>query len=184
MLAFYLSMIETENEKDKFERLYHQYGRLMKYTANKILHDDFLAEDAVHTAFLKIISNLHKIDENAICRTKGFVIIITENAAKSMYVNRKKIHAFSSEYAKNDVAYELSEFEKLISDLSADTIADKIGTLSKQDSEILMLRYIHELTDKEISRLLDLKESTVRKRLERARRRLAETLEKEGCYCG
>ncbi|HBT65675.1 MAG TPA: RNA polymerase subunit sigma-70, partial [Ruminococcaceae bacterium] len=44
--------------------------------------------------------------------------------------------------------------------------------------------YIHELTNKEISRLLDVKDTVVRKRLERARQRLAALLEKEGGYCG
>lgn len=69
-----------------------------------------------------------------------------------------------------------------MSRLSVERIATEIEALSELDSEILMLRYIQELTDKEISRLLDIKESAVRKRLERARQRLAARLEEVGVY--
>ncbi len=35
----------------------------MFYVANRILNDEFLAEDVVHQAFLKIIENIDKIDD-------------------------------------------------------------------------------------------------------------------------
>lgn len=47
MLSVYLSMIDTQQDRDKFERLFHQYERCLKYTAQNILGDEHLAEDAV-----------------------------------------------------------------------------------------------------------------------------------------
>lgn len=55
MLSLYLSMIDTQEEREKFERLFHQYERCLKYTAQNILFDEHLAEDAVQETFIRII---------------------------------------------------------------------------------------------------------------------------------
>ena len=184
MLSFYLLMIDTDKDKIKFEKLYIQYSRLMQYIADNILHDDCLAEDAVHTAFIKIIANLDKIEDIDCHKTKAFMVIVVENVSKNIYVSRNKHNTISFEDIPFEIADGVDELESLMSDLSIAEIAAKIETLSELDSEILMMRYIHELTNKEISRLLDVKDTVVRKRLERARQRLAALLEKEGGYCG
>ncbi|EGT4060805.1 sigma-70 family RNA polymerase sigma factor, partial [Clostridioides difficile] len=57
-MLIYLSIIDSEEEKDKFEKIYEKYKKLMFYIANQILQDEQLSEDAVHNAFLKIIDNL------------------------------------------------------------------------------------------------------------------------------
>lgn len=44
MLSVYLSMIDTQQDRDKFERLFHQYERCLKYTAQNILGDEEMAE--------------------------------------------------------------------------------------------------------------------------------------------
>ncbi len=56
---FLFSIDDASIDSDKLERLYHKYYRLMYYVANKILQDNYLAEDAVQTAFLKLIPNLY-----------------------------------------------------------------------------------------------------------------------------
>ena len=54
MLLYYLSLVDTEEEKSKLENLYYEYKALMKYIAFNILGDNGLAEDAVHEAFIKL----------------------------------------------------------------------------------------------------------------------------------
>lgn len=53
MLA-YMSLMDSADDKSKFERVYQSYKGLMFYTANRILNNPQDAEDAVHTAFVKI----------------------------------------------------------------------------------------------------------------------------------
>ncbi len=76
----------AKDDKDqlKVERLYKKYSNIMFSEANKILQDKQLAEDAVQQSFIKIISNLHKIDENNCPQTKNFLVIICINVAKSI----------------------------------------------------------------------------------------------------
>lgn len=47
MLIFFLSMLETDEGKNNFTRLYEKYRKLMFYVANQILRDGYLSEDAV-----------------------------------------------------------------------------------------------------------------------------------------
>lgn len=90
MLVFYLSVLDTPEERSKFEELYIKYGKLMKYVAYNILCDDALAEDAVHNAFLKLMKYLNKIDEVNCHKTKSFIVIVTESVSKDMYMKRKR----------------------------------------------------------------------------------------------
>lgn len=51
MLAFYLSLIDDESDKQKFERIYNNYYNVLLNTAYGILKERQSAEDAVHEAF-------------------------------------------------------------------------------------------------------------------------------------
>ena len=59
----YMSLMDSADDKSKFERVYQSYKGLMFYTANRILNNPQDAEDAVHTAFVKIAENISKIQE-------------------------------------------------------------------------------------------------------------------------
>ena len=51
----YLTLIESDTDKSKFEIIYRAYRDLMFHVAYKILNNQQDSEDAVHQAFLKII---------------------------------------------------------------------------------------------------------------------------------
>lgn len=63
MLILYLSMLETTHEKSKMAELYslHKYASL--HVALSITHDQRMAEDAVHDAFIQVIKNKDKDGE-------------------------------------------------------------------------------------------------------------------------
>lgn len=63
-MLVYLAVLETEQEKTKFEQLYLTYRQTMFYVANSVLHDTQLAEDAVHQAFLRIMDHMGNILED------------------------------------------------------------------------------------------------------------------------
>ena len=96
MLTLYLSLIDTQEERDKFERLFHQYERCLKYTAQNILFDEHLAEDAVQETFIRIISCLDKIDESDEHKTIAFLITVIKNISYDMKRKRNKTHEESS----------------------------------------------------------------------------------------
>ncbi|NCC06606.1 MAG: hypothetical protein EOM30_00855 [Clostridia bacterium] len=71
-MLIYLSLIDTPNEKSKFERVYYAYRHTMKSVAFNILKDDKLAEDALQEAFIRIAKNFTKINQEICPLTQGF----------------------------------------------------------------------------------------------------------------
>ncbi|MDL2248996.1 sigma-70 family RNA polymerase sigma factor, partial [Tyzzerella sp. OttesenSCG-928-J15] len=65
--------------------LYELYQKAMFYEAKNILRDNALAEDAVHSAFERVMKNLHKVKENPPHKTKRFLVIIVRNVSIDMY---------------------------------------------------------------------------------------------------
>ena len=53
-MLIYLQMIESEEDKSKFEAIYNKYRYLMFSVANRVLNNQYDAEDAVHQAFISI----------------------------------------------------------------------------------------------------------------------------------
>lgn len=53
MLQFYLSIVETEEDRQFVEYIYTEYKQLMFSTAMSVLHNSALAEDAVHETFFE-----------------------------------------------------------------------------------------------------------------------------------
>ena len=61
MLAIFVGMLDTDEEKDKLTAIYNKYYGTMLSVAKGILSDHALAEAAVSDAIMSIIENLHKI---------------------------------------------------------------------------------------------------------------------------
>ena len=53
-MFLYLSLIETEEDKIKFEAIFNSYKKTMYYVANSILKDEHYSHDAVQNSFLKM----------------------------------------------------------------------------------------------------------------------------------
>ena len=80
MLIYYLALIDDEPSRSLFEELYLSHRQTMVYVANQILHDQSLAEDVTHDAFLRIINHLEKISDPHCHKTRSFVVLIVRNS--------------------------------------------------------------------------------------------------------
>lgn len=179
MLMFYLSLMDTEAEKTKFEQIYHQYRKLMFYIANQILCDDALAEDAVQDAFIKIIENLDKIEDIGSHKTKSFLVIIVRNHSINIYNERKRKAWVPLENA-DYLLFEDLVLDKINNPLEESDVFQKvIKKLPVIYRDVITLKYVHEFSNEEIALFLNINEATVRKRMERAKNKIQELIEKE-----
>ena len=76
--------------EDIIDALYRLYEQPMYFEAYKILHDEYLAEDAVHEAFLKLIRNRKKIADPASPSVRSYVYKTLRSAALDLYRRQKK----------------------------------------------------------------------------------------------
>lgn len=172
-----MSMIENNTHKLKFENLYRDYRQLIFYKANEILQDKHLAEDAVHQAFIRIIQNLDKIDENNCHKTKGFIVIITENIAIDMYRKLKKEKTIPFE----KIEYKIKDLSPSVEDIfeqnNESLLMKGIALLPSNYSSVIFLKYSHGYNNKEIGQILNISEENVRQRIFRGKKKLLEIIE-------
>lgn len=173
MLLFYLSLVDSPEDKEKFEKLYYEYRELMQHIAYNILKDRALAEDAVHDAFTKIIRYLDGIGEVESHRTKAYVVIIVRSVSLDNLAKEKKHRRFNAEDA-DKVAISP---DPILENIDAAALAGKIEQLFDTYREILILKLYYGSSDKEIADILGITHSAARKRMERARKALEKLLD-------
>lgn len=173
MLAFYLSLIDDESDKQKFERIYNNYYNVLLNTAYGILKERQSAEDAVHEAFLIILKCIDKIDEKDNRKTMNFLITIVKNKALNIYNKQKriKIVEFPEEL--------ISDKDEVKNEITAEYVAENIKKLPEIYKDALMLKCRHDCSYGQMAKILNVSESTARKRVERARKLLGELLYEE-----
>ena len=175
MLAL-LAAIESPEDSLRFEAIYRNYKDLMYYIARNIIGDDKEAEDVVHDAFVAVIGCLDRLPVEVGPKTRAFVVTVTESRAIDVYRRRKKVTMVEYEEGIG-----LPDFACPIEQLAeGNAISRAIAALPAQYRDVLLLRFDMNLPVRRLAALLDKKEDAVYKLIDRARKRLAEELEKEG----
>ena len=172
MLSVYLMMIDNSDDRIKFEKVYKSFKNIMLNRAYEIVKERQLAEDAVHNAFLKIINNLPKIYDADSNETKWYVIVIVTNEAKKIYNKENKILKEELMDMESDFNLEAIVEEKNI----VEKVKKEIGLLPEIYRDTMSLKYYNDLSNKEISSVLSIPISTVKKRLQRGRKILIQKL--------
>lgn len=173
-------MIDTEEDKSKFEVLYEKYKNLMYAKAKEILKDTYLAEDAVNEAFMKIADNIDKIGEADSKETKNYIMVINKNTALDVYRKRKRdtrleMPGFDEE--KED-AYIINEGKDLSDILCTENqVLKVIRELPEKYKEVFLLKYVNNLGNAQIAKSLNISEEAVRQRISRGRNIIEKKLE-------
>ncbi|MGN0613660.1 MAG: RNA polymerase sigma factor [Porcipelethomonas sp.] len=175
MLGFYLTLLDTAEEKSKFEQLYIKYRSVMYNYAYSILKDNYLAEDAVHNAFMSLTHNLEKVNDVNCNETRNFLIIIVRNASLKIYNHYKK-NISSDDIDIEDLDNTIKITER---DYDLKRIYDAILNLNENYSDVLMLKFFYECSNKEIAQLLNITEENAAVRIFRGRNKLKEMLMEE-----
>ncbi len=178
----FLTLLDTEEERDKFEALFEKYKGMMFSSINKIVNDKHLSEDILQEAFIKIANNIDKVNDDINSNdAKGFIMTVTTNTALDFYrknSKRRDVELFVDEFDEA-VFYDFDE--KLISKLDPENrIIAVIKSMKEMYRDILLLKFVHGLENKEIAKLFNLTEEAVRQRISRGKKMLEDKLEGMG----
>ncbi|MFA5153055.1 MAG: sigma factor, partial [Clostridia bacterium] len=88
-MLIFLSLIDNNQDKKKFEILYNTYCKKMFYVADSILHDIYESEDAVQNALMSLAVNIDKIEDVYSQSTFSYIMTIARNAAIDLSRKRK-----------------------------------------------------------------------------------------------
>lgn len=177
MLAMYLSLLETEAQRDKFERLYHQYAGLMYQAAFSVVKDHFLAEDIVHETFLILIRIIDEVRTDDPRETARFLKVMTHNQAIDHLRKLNKTQPWSNDaldYKADEmqadpatVVINAETFDRLVA------CVEGMDEMYRMPLELRMQGY--KIT--QIAEFLEMNPQTVKVRLYRARKMLLGQLE-------
>lgn len=165
----FLMTLETEEEKRLFEKLYVKYAKMMYNIAFAVLQDAYAAEDAVSVAFEKLLKQQDMVRDVESDRTKVYLAVIVRNASIDIHRKRKRLAEVPlDEAAETEMAaytYQRHQDEDM-------GLLEDIRNLPEKYRQVISLKYTAGYTDREIAQILDISESNVRKRIERAKKML------------
>ena len=170
MLQIFLAMLETDEEKERFEQFYYKYRKLMLYTAYGILNDSGRTEHAVQEAFIRCAKNFQKISDIFCPRTRAFAVIITKNEALRILEHEKRHGTVSDDESLKDSIDHADESaeETALRGITAHELSLLIEQLDDKYKNVIYLRYYNDFSMNEIASALGITVETAKKRAQRA----------------
>lgn len=183
MLCIFLQTINNEEDQKAFEELYKKYSKnLLTYAIGKLGRSGNFqdAEDAVSQTFCRIIMALPppKGDEVDSKEIKNYLYATLAGICLDKFEKKNK------EKSVMFLTDEIQKFRQSLDEL-ADSVIDKltldevIEVIEKLPYKLktpFMLHFVHGLTCRQIGLLMNIKEQTVRQRICRIRKIIAEAL--------
>lgn len=171
MMMLYLEMLETPEEKIRFEEIYQNYRDMMFRVAKGILHNDQDAEDAVHNAFLRIIKKFSRFQNGPIKDLAPLVAVVTKNEAISLWRKKRDTVPLEEEWDSfAETAESVSDYHALVE------LFTRLPQTYRSVLEMKLLGY----SDGEIAAKLGLSKTAVSTRNSRGRQLLRSIVEREG----
>ena len=182
MLGAFLALLNTPEEKTRFEHLYLENRSIMYNYAMEILKDSQLAEDAVQDAFMKLIKYMDHIKGRNDHDARNYLIIIVKNEARQIYNQRKNV-VYQEDMTGLDWDY--PDVEHLVESKEEKRhIMDLIKSIGSKYGEPLILRFYYEFKDKEVAAMLGISLENEKIRVHRGSEMVKKLLEREKAHDG
>lgn len=163
--------------QSSFSEIYIKYHKIMLYVAYKVSGNQEQAEDAVQNAFIKMLKDPERILRIPTDELRPYLIVVSENAARSILRQRKYIDDRPLE--ETDFPEEQNPEDIALSRINGSNLFT-MPELPPQFRDVIILKYYYDMDTRTIAQTLDISESNVRARLLRARNLLRKMLECEG----
>lgn len=162
-----------KGDQQAFKELYNSYANYALRTAFAITRNKNHVADIVQETFIKVYRNIDKFNIKKPFKPWFYRILLNESR-RYMKRQYKEATVVESEHLI-DYLNEKNETDKPLMETN-DTLTEALDYLSEMHRTVLVLKYMNEFTEKEISSLLDLNINTVKSRLYKARKKLKEVV--------
>lgn len=183
MLSLIISLLDTQEERDRLSAYYEKYSPLLLRSAFDRLHDLSDAEDAVHDVFLAAAKKWSSLSERGERDVKHFLFICIRNRAISILRRRKKLVSYEESVengAKPFSDEEYLSFPDSPADAAiAEEIKSTINSLDQRTADVIWM-HVQGYSFEEIAEFFGEKPETIKKRLYRGKKKLARVLGKKG----
>lgn len=163
-----LALLDSEADaallSDLFDKTYHR----MKFTAVKLLHDESEAEDAVQDTFINCMRHIETVRDLAPDARPYYLLTAVKRNALNRLRDKKRLTGLTQEEMIEDT--DASVEEKAIRTLTLEQVHDAFTQLPEDFKDVLRYKYLLDLSDREIAKLLGVGKASVRVYLMRARK--------------
>ena len=163
--------IEDDDDREFMQKLYVDYHRLMYSQITKIAKDPWVADDVLQTTLVRLIDKLDRLRSMDRDRLVNYIIVACRNTA--INVVKKKIAEFpideSIDAPLSDDPMELY-LEKIEAEEDLQRLYRVWSKLDERTRYLLEARYVLNCSFDEIATTLEIKPTSVRMALTRARR--------------
>jgi len=171
MMIAYLQMLDTPEERLRFEQLYQQYRGLMYHVANSVLHNSQDAEDAVHNAFLRIIKSFSRFQDAPVQDLAPQLVVIAKNEAISVLRTKRDTVPLEDWDGCAERSEDIASYHALV---------DSFTRLPPVYRAVMEMKLLSGCSDGEIAAKLGLSKTAVSTRVNRGRQLLRDIVEREG----
>ncbi|MEJ5145296.1 RNA polymerase sigma factor [Sphingobacterium sp. MYb388] len=174
-----ISLIK-EQDRLAFTEIYDRYAITVYYKVNNILRDENASKDLVQDLFASIWSKSENIksEENL----AGYLYIASRNRVLKLIQKGKTRSDYLTELGKYSSSVSYDTIEKLDEKEMMMLVADEISKLPTKMQEVFQLSRVQDLSHREIAKVLNISEATVKKQVQNALRILRERLSKYNTY--
>ena len=177
IVPLFIAQIQDDKDRELLTEYYEQHRFTLLHVAQSILHDYGLAEDAMHEAFLRLAKNIKRLRPDP-KEVRSYLGEIVKNVA--IDIKKKNSGLVSLDEIMYEPADPENTEELALLHVEADAIEGIVQTLPLIYSTVFLLKYKHDCSDRNIAALLEISEATVRKRLQRAKEKITEAVQKRG----
>ncbi|MBO5110904.1 MAG: sigma-70 family RNA polymerase sigma factor [Clostridia bacterium] len=186
MLVICLSVINTEADKSKFNKLYDTHEGLMRKAALYYMKGDaHRAEDALQDAWLYVAERIESLKFSEPKAERGYLLTVLRYRALAIYNRQRTENDHVINFEDIDEFY-LSEWDTPENALCEKELyqrtADLICSMSQMDRDILWLTIGLERSVKESAEIMGISENAARMRLHHARVRLEKRMKEEHIF--
>ncbi len=162
MLALCMALLQNPEDEKPFEKFYKEYRNIIFTIAKDHLENTQLAEDCVQEVFIRFARNFHTVKEKWNEETiLSLIKIVTKNVAIDVFRTNKRHIDHLSDLDITDAPF-LSEKDFDICEEIL--LKDAIDSLPEEIKSVFYLKYVCNYKGNEISKILGISESLVRKR--------------------
>ena len=176
MLSLYLAAIEDHSNDGIFIDIYKTYENLVFKIALDIVGDFYYAEEAAQDAFFSIAKNITLVPTDNEVRTRAYICAVAKNAALTICRKQSRMPKVVSIDELFSLADDTDVDEEICDKETRDILLRTILALDEPYKRTLQLRYVAELSAKEIAKLDGISLNTVKSRLSRGMKILEEKL--------
>lgn len=167
---------ETVSTRETFAELYEQYlPKVFRYIQYKV-NSTQLTEDLTSAVFEKALTNFSKYSSDK-AAFSTWIFSIARNVVIDHYRAQGRRQTIPLEEAPEISSTDLSPEEELMKKEELKKLRVSLSGLSREEQEIISLKFGSELNNRQIAKMLGISESNVGTKLYRAVRKLRDSFQ-------